>query len=149
MLNLTEEKLRSLGQQIQELQRTQSYMRQLVRDWRRKLSRTRSGDKAMLLLSLRRQAHAPDRVPEKVREKQFNEETRMKYGAIALLSLLSGVVVAQDTTQDDTMKNCPMHDQHQQQPHQSIVQSHGDQAMGFPPRQDYASLSHAIGGRLD
>ena len=56
----------------------------------------------------------------------------MKYGAIALLSLLSWVVVAQDTTQDDTMKNCPMHDQHQQQPHQSIVQSHGDQAMGFP-----------------
>lgn len=52
VLNLTEEKLRSLGQHIQELQRTQSYMRQLVRDWRRKLSRTRPGDKAMLLLSL-------------------------------------------------------------------------------------------------
>jgi DNA-binding transcriptional MerR regulator len=52
VLNLTEEKLRSLGQQIQEFQRTQSYMRQLVRDWRRTLSRTPPGDKAMLLLSL-------------------------------------------------------------------------------------------------
>lgn len=52
VLKLTEEKLRSLGQQIQELQRTQSYMRQLVRDWRRKLSRIPPGDKAMLLLSL-------------------------------------------------------------------------------------------------
>ncbi len=56
----------------------------------------------------------------------------MKYGAVALLSLLSCVVVAQDTRQDDTMKNCPMHDQHQLQSHQSVVQSHGDQAMGFP-----------------
>jgi DNA-binding transcriptional MerR regulator len=52
VLNLTEEKLRSLGQQIQELRRTQSYMRQLVRDWRRKLKRTAPGEKAMLLLSL-------------------------------------------------------------------------------------------------
>ena len=56
----------------------------------------------------------------------------MKSGAMALLSLLSCVVVAQDTKQDDTMKNCPMHDQHQPQSHHSIVQSHGDQAMGFP-----------------
>jgi hypothetical protein len=52
VLNLTEEKLRLLGQPIQELQRTQGCMRQLVRDWRRKLSRTPPGDKAMLLLSL-------------------------------------------------------------------------------------------------
>ena len=52
VLNLTEEKLRSLGQQIQELQRTQDYMRELVRDWRKKLKRTPSGSKAMLLHSL-------------------------------------------------------------------------------------------------
>jgi DNA-binding transcriptional MerR regulator len=52
VLSLTEEKLRSLGQQIQELQRTQSYMRHLVRDWRRKLKHTAPGGKALLLQSL-------------------------------------------------------------------------------------------------
>jgi DNA-binding transcriptional MerR regulator len=52
VLNLTEEKLRSLGQQIQDLRRTQTYMRQLVRDWRRKLKQTPPGSKAMLLHSL-------------------------------------------------------------------------------------------------
>ena len=52
VLNLTEEKLRSLGQQIQELRRTQTYMRQLVRDWRKKLKQTPPGSKAMLLHSL-------------------------------------------------------------------------------------------------
>jgi len=52
VLNLTEEKLRSLEQQIQELQRTQSYMRKLVRDWRNKLKRGAPGSKAMLLQSL-------------------------------------------------------------------------------------------------
>jgi hypothetical protein len=57
----------------------------------------------------------------------------MKSGAIAWLSLLSCVVVAQDTKQDETtMKNCAMHDEHQRQSHHSIVQNHGDQAMGFP-----------------
>jgi MerR family transcriptional regulator, copper efflux regulator len=52
VLNLTEEKLRSLGQRIQELQRTQSYMRKLVRDWQKKLQRATVGTKAMLLESL-------------------------------------------------------------------------------------------------
>jgi len=52
VLNLTEEKLRSVGQQIQELQRTQDYMRKLVRDWRRKLKRTPPSGQAMLLHSL-------------------------------------------------------------------------------------------------
>ena len=52
VLNLSQEKLRLLGQQIQELQRTQSCIRQLVRDWRRKLRRALPGDQAMLLLSL-------------------------------------------------------------------------------------------------
>ena len=51
VLNLTEEKLRSVGQQIQELQRTQDYMRKLVRDWRKKLKRTPPGGQAMLLHS--------------------------------------------------------------------------------------------------
>jgi DNA-binding transcriptional MerR regulator len=49
VLNLTEEKLRSLGQQIRELRRTQDYMRKLVRDWRQKLKHTPPGSKAMLL----------------------------------------------------------------------------------------------------
>ena len=52
VLNLTEEKLRAIGQQIQELQRTRDYMRKLVRDWRKKLKHTPSGTKAMLLHSL-------------------------------------------------------------------------------------------------
>ena len=52
VLTLTEEKLRSLWQQIQELRRTQAYMRQLVRDWRRKMKQTPPGSKAMLLHSL-------------------------------------------------------------------------------------------------
>jgi DNA-binding transcriptional MerR regulator len=52
VLNLAEHKLRSIGQQIQELQHTQDYMRELVRDWRKKLKRTSSGSKAMLLHSL-------------------------------------------------------------------------------------------------
>jgi len=52
VLNLTEEKLRSLGQQIKELRRTQIYMRRLVRDWRKQLEQTPTGSKAMLLRSL-------------------------------------------------------------------------------------------------
>jgi DNA-binding transcriptional MerR regulator len=52
VLNLTEDKLRSLGQQITALQQTQSYMRKLVRDWKRTLKRTPAGAKAMLLHSL-------------------------------------------------------------------------------------------------
>ena len=52
VLNLTEEKLRSLGQQITALQQTQSYMRKLVRNWERILEHTAPGGKAMLLHSL-------------------------------------------------------------------------------------------------
>jgi len=52
VLTITEEKLRSLGQQIKELQQTQIYMRKLVRDWRKKLKVTPSNRKAMLLHSL-------------------------------------------------------------------------------------------------
>jgi hypothetical protein len=55
----------------------------------------------------------------------------MKHVAVFFLSLLAWVVVAQDAKQDDAMKNCPMHDQHQQQSHHSVVERHGDQAMGF------------------
>ena len=40
--------------------------------------------------------------------------------------LLSVPLFAQDSKQDD-MKDCPMHASHQ-----AVVQSHGDQAMGFP-----------------
>jgi DNA-binding transcriptional MerR regulator len=49
VLALTEEKLRSLGKQIQELRQTQKYMRQLVRQWRSKLDATKPGNKARLL----------------------------------------------------------------------------------------------------
>jgi DNA-binding transcriptional MerR regulator len=52
VLNMVEEKLRSLGQQIQALQQTQIYMRTLVRDWKKTLKRTPPGSRAMLLHSL-------------------------------------------------------------------------------------------------
>jgi DNA-binding transcriptional MerR regulator len=52
VLHLTEEKLRMLGKQIEELRQTQAYMRHLVRDWRKKLNHTAPGNKAMLLHSL-------------------------------------------------------------------------------------------------
>ena len=52
VLRLTEEKLRSLGQEVEELQRTQAYMQRLVRDWRNKLKHTPPGGNAMLLQSL-------------------------------------------------------------------------------------------------
>ena len=49
VLTLTEEKLRSLSQQIEELRRTQAYVRKLVQDWRKKLKHTPAGSKAMSL----------------------------------------------------------------------------------------------------
>jgi len=52
VLSLTEEKLRSLEQQIQELVQTRAYMRQLVRGWRKTLRHTAPGSQAMLLQSL-------------------------------------------------------------------------------------------------
>jgi len=52
VLKLTEEKLHLIGQRIQELQRTQSYMRTLLHDWRKKLKHTPPGTKALLLHSL-------------------------------------------------------------------------------------------------
>jgi DNA-binding transcriptional MerR regulator len=52
VLTLTEKKLRALGQQIQELRQTQSYLRKLIRDWRKKLKQTPTGTKALLLHSL-------------------------------------------------------------------------------------------------
>ena len=58
VLNLTEEKLLALEQQIQDLRRTQRYMRQLVRQWRVKLAHTTPGSKALLLHSL-----ADDSIP--------------------------------------------------------------------------------------
>jgi DNA-binding transcriptional MerR regulator len=52
VLTMTEEKLRSLERQVQDLRRTQRYMRQLVRQWRVKLAHTAPDSKAMLLHSL-------------------------------------------------------------------------------------------------
>jgi len=51
VLAMTEEKLCSLERQIQDLRRTQRYIRQLVRDWRSQLARTAPGKKALLLQS--------------------------------------------------------------------------------------------------
>ena len=49
---------------------------------------------------------------------------------IALALLLALPVFAQEAKPDDSMKDCPMHDQHAA--HHAVVESHGDQAMGFP-----------------
>jgi len=51
---------------------------------------------------------------------------------LALL-LLGSPLSAQEAKPDDSMKDCPMHAQHMaQQSHQATMESHGDQAMGFP-----------------
>ncbi len=52
VLHLTEEKLHSVSEQIEELRHTQAYMRKLVRQWKKKLKHTPPGSKAMLLHSL-------------------------------------------------------------------------------------------------
>ena len=52
VLGLTEEKLQLVEEQIQELRRTQDYLRELVRNWREKLKRTPPGSQAGLLHSL-------------------------------------------------------------------------------------------------
>jgi DNA-binding transcriptional MerR regulator len=52
VLDMTEEKLRSLERQIEELRRAQRYMQQLVRDWRAQLAQTAAGKKALLFESL-------------------------------------------------------------------------------------------------
>jgi hypothetical protein len=58
----------------------------------------------------------------------------MNHLAIALsFSLLSSPLLSQEAKPGDSMKDCPMHAQHTaQQAHHAIVESHGDQAMGFP-----------------
>ena len=51
---------------------------------------------------------------------------------LALL-LLGSPIFAQETKPADSMKDCPMHAQHMaQQSHHATLESHGDQAMGFP-----------------
>jgi DNA-binding transcriptional MerR regulator len=52
VLKMTEEKLRSIDREIEELRQTQRFMVQLLRQWRKKVANTRPGDKAMLLHSL-------------------------------------------------------------------------------------------------
>jgi hypothetical protein len=49
---------------------------------------------------------------------------------VLLVSLFTSPIIAQETKQDEAMKSCLMHGQHQ--PHNAVVESHGDQAMGFP-----------------
>jgi hypothetical protein len=47
------------------------------------------------------------------------------------LLLFALPVFGQEATHDD-LKDCPMHAQHVAKSHQTLVESHGDQAMGFP-----------------
>jgi len=52
VLSRTEAKLYSLGRQIRKLRQTQTYMRKLVKEWRKKLENIRPGSKGLLLQSL-------------------------------------------------------------------------------------------------
>jgi len=70
VLRMTEDKLRSLERRIQELRRTQRYMRQLIRQWRAKLAHTGSGKKALLLHSLNHTAHPPVGLVERFGKKR-------------------------------------------------------------------------------
>jgi TusA-related sulfurtransferase len=54
----------------------------------------------------------------------------MKHFVIALALLLALPGFVQEVKPDESMKDCPMHDQHAA--HHAVVDSHGDQAMGFP-----------------
>jgi hypothetical protein len=53
-----------------------------------------------------------------------------RFAIVLWLSLWALPVLAQEAKPDDSMKDCPMHDQHAA--HHAVVESHGDQAMGFP-----------------
>ena len=53
-----------------------------------------------------------------------------RFAIVLSLSLLVSPVFVQNAKPDDSMKDCPMHDQHAA--HHAVVESHGDQAMGFP-----------------
>lgn len=67
---------------------------------------------------------------------------------VVSLLLLALPAFAQDTKQDD-MKDCPMHAQGAQS-HQAVVESHGDQAMGFPhDRTTHHFRMSADGGAIE
>jgi TusA-related sulfurtransferase len=53
-----------------------------------------------------------------------------RFAIVLSLSLLALPVLAQEAKPDDSMKDCPMHDQHAA--HHAVVESRGDQSMGFP-----------------
>jgi len=53
-----------------------------------------------------------------------------RFAIVLSLSLFALPVLAQGAKPDDSMKDCPMHDQHAA--HRAVVEGHGDQAMGFP-----------------
>lgn len=55
----------------------------------------------------------------------------MNVPTFALLLLVLNVPgLSQQAQEDGAMKDCPMHEQHPG--HHAVVESHGDQAMGFP-----------------
>jgi hypothetical protein len=52
--------------------------------------------------------------------------------AVSLSLVVASTVIGQDTKPADSMKDCPMHEQHMAQSHHAIVETNGDHAMGFP-----------------
>ncbi len=56
-----------------------------------------------------------------------------KLATILLASMLvTAPLPGQTSKRDDSMKSCPMHEQQSGKSHHAIVESKGDQAMGFP-----------------
>ncbi len=53
-----------------------------------------------------------------------------RFVIVLSVSLLALPCLAQEPKPNDSMMNCPMHDQHAA--HQAAVEGRGDQAMGFP-----------------
>ena len=70
VLKMAEGKLHSLTEQIQELRRTQHYLRELIRQWRLQLAHTPPGSKAMLLHSLADKPALPPRLTDNVRRRR-------------------------------------------------------------------------------
>jgi TusA-related sulfurtransferase len=130
VLHLTEQKLRSLAQQIQQLRRTQHYMRQLVRQWRKQLAQAPPGSKAMLLHSLADKPRSEFKVDPFRRTTKTMKNLSMM--ATVLLCMFVASLQAQDT-KEGAMNTCPMHQQHASaNSHHAAVEKNGDQAMGFP-----------------
>ena len=70
VLGMLQEKLDALQQRIAELQQTQKYMESMVSDWRSRVARSQSGEKAFLLHSLNGAPASATPIREPLRRKK-------------------------------------------------------------------------------